>query len=76
MAVVVLGISLFAIYANNSSDEEPNPTSNKPNPTPWYNKEAAYEILPESFQDSSGFNNGTAQLGEGVGDIKGILYMF
>lgn len=68
MAVVVVVSSLIVIYTNTSSDE--------PNPTPWYNKEAAYEILPESFQDSSGFNNGTAQLGEGVGDIKGTLYMF
>mmetsp|Transcript_28313 Transcript_28313/g.45677 ORF Transcript_28313/g.45677 Transcript_28313/m.45677 type:complete len:623 (+) Transcript_28313:87-1955(+) len=39
----------------------------------WYDKETVYEILPESFQDtSSKAANGAAQKGDGFGDIKGI----
>ena len=38
----------------------------------WYEKETVYEILPESFQDtSSKAYNGAAKKGDGVGDIKG-----
>ena len=43
----------------------------QPNHMKWYNNGTVYEILSESYQDSSEFNNGTAQLGEGVGDING-----
>ncbi|XP_078311711.1 amino acid transporter heavy chain SLC3A1-like [Crassostrea virginica] len=39
----------------------------------WYEKETVYEILPESFKDtSSKAYNGAAKKGDGVGDIKGI----
>ncbi|XP_048735129.1 neutral and basic amino acid transport protein rBAT-like [Ostrea edulis] len=38
----------------------------------WYDKEAAYEIFPQSFQDSSPKPEGAAKEGDGVGDIKGI----
>ena len=38
----------------------------------WYDKETVYEILPESFQDTSSKTaNGAPQTGDGYGDIKG-----
>ena len=40
----------------------------------WFDKETVYEILPESFQDtSSKAANGAAKKGDGVGDIKGKI---
>lgn len=42
----------------------------------WFDKETVYEILPESFQDtSSKAANGAAKKGDGVGDIKGKIYI-
>ncbi|XP_052699842.1 neutral and basic amino acid transport protein rBAT-like [Crassostrea angulata] len=38
----------------------------------WYDKDTVYEILPESFKDSS-FKNVYTKKGDGVGDLKGIL---
>ncbi|XP_065944784.1 amino acid transporter heavy chain SLC3A1-like [Magallana gigas] len=38
----------------------------------WYDKNIVYEILPESFKDSS-FKNVYTKKGDGVGDLKGIL---
>lgn len=38
----------------------------------WYDKNIVYEILPESFQDSSVKDVHTKK-GDGVGDLKGIL---
>lgn len=40
----------------------------------WYDKESVYEILPESFQDSS-FKNVYNKKGDGVGDLKGIYFI-
>lgn len=42
----------------------------------WYDKEAAYEIFPQSFQDSSPKPEGAAKEGDGVGDIKGKLHVY
>ena len=40
----------------------------------WFDKETVYEILPESFKDtSSKAANGAAKIGDGVGDIKGKI---
>ncbi|XP_062617581.1 amino acid transporter heavy chain SLC3A1-like [Saccostrea cucullata] len=38
----------------------------------WYDKESVYEILPESFQDSSPKSDGAQKEGDGYGDINGI----
>lgn len=40
----------------------------------WYDKDTVYEILPESFQDSSSKNVKTKK-GDGVGDLKGIYFI-
>lgn len=40
----------------------------------WYDKDTVYEILPESFQDSS-FKNVYTKKGDGVGDLKGIYFI-
>lgn len=39
----------------------------------WYDKNTMYEILPESFQDSSSKKFYTIK-GDGVGDLKGIYF--
>lgn len=41
----------------------------------WYDRGTVYEILPESFQDSS-FKNDYTSKGDGVGDLKGKIYIF
>lgn len=40
----------------------------------WYDKNIVYEIMPESFQDSS-FKNVYTKKGDGVGDLKGIYFI-
>lgn len=40
----------------------------------WYDKDTVYEILPESFKDSS-FKNVNTKKGDGVGDLKGIHFI-
>ena len=50
------------------------PRSDPRCPRKWFDKETVYEILPESFQDtSSKAANGAAKKGDGVGDIKGKI---
>lgn len=42
----------------------------------WYDKNIVYEIMPESFQDSSFKNkNIYPKKGDGVGDLKGIYFI-
>ena len=40
----------------------------------WYDKEATYEIFPQSFKDSSPKAEGAAKEGDGVGDINGTFH--
>ena len=42
----------------------------------WYDMEPVYEILIESFQDSSAKADNGLQSGEGVGDLKGKCFTF
>ena len=42
----------------------------------WYDMETVYEILTESFQDSSAKADNGLQSGDGVGDLKGKCFTF
>lgn len=68
---IVLGIILVLLYIVVSTFVlvyRPTPKKNLPGTNC---SEAVYEILTESFQDSSEFHNGFPVEGDGVGDIKG-----
>ena len=70
LCAILLGLILFSLIRNSNFDRLNRAIPNQI----WY-IETVYEIITESIKDTSPKEDGLMKEGQGVGDIKGKLYL-
>lgn len=72
LCAILLGLIFFSLIRNSHFDKLNRVI---PNYNQIWNIEPVYEIITESIKDTSPKEDGLMKEGQGVGDIKGKLYL-